>query len=365
MNRAISNGGIYRSFLAEIRFRDFEVCWAGPNPVGPGFCFGSEDGSLLFTGDDGSAPDPPVKGTMSGEAVNGVAGLGRWLTVTSRQEVTFWTLPEKKTETVFGAVFPHGAHDVITTADGAFVAPLGRTGVMTIKPPFDEKHPVTVSGGKKEGLNFYRIVSLRSGNGQDVLACAARGAGIGATEFQWDRELHNLNTVTFDELDVVDICAIGGAGSLAVAAVARNGVLILLRDVFQDKHPITMKFDNVRGAAYRLMSCRGHLFLLTSKAMYLLVRFVDRFMAGEPVGSITTPMLVMDMEAADANLCGDRWVLVVMSDGVRRYDVGRIHDSVPDFISRGETEEMQPRAISPTWKRHGIQQRRQLVGATE
>src|SRR5712692_3204150 len=148
MNRAISNGGISRSFLAEIPFRDFEVCWAGPNPVGPGLCFGSEEGWLLFTDEDGARLAQPAKGTMSGEAVNGVAGLGRWLTVTSRGDVTFWTLPEKKGEKAFCAVFPHGAHDVISTADGSFVAPLGRAGVMTIKAPFDEKHPVTVSGGE-------------------------------------------------------------------------------------------------------------------------------------------------------------------------------------------------------------------------
>jgi hypothetical protein len=93
MNRTISNGGASRLFLAEIRFRDFEICWAGPNPVGPGFCFGSEGGRLLFTDEDGSPPDhPPDKGTMSGEAINGAAGLGRWLTVTSRQDVTFEVL---------------------------------------------------------------------------------------------------------------------------------------------------------------------------------------------------------------------------------------------------------------------------------
>jgi hypothetical protein len=361
----MSQGGASRTFMADIRLRDFEICWAGPNPVGPGFCFGSEDGWLLFTDDDGAAPSHPVKGTLSGEAVNGVAGLGRWLTVTSREDVSFWTLPEKKGEKVFCAVFPHGAHDVISTDDGSFVAPLGRTGVMTLKPPFDEKPAVTVSGGPKEGLNFHRVVSLRSGSGQEVLACAARRAGIGATEFRWDRESHNLSTVTFEELDVVDICAIGGAGSLAVAAIARNGALILLRDVFQDKHPITMRFDNVKGTAYRLLSCRGHLFLLTSKAIYVLARLVDKFLAGEPVGSITTPMLVMMMDAADANLCGDRWLLVVMSDGVRRYDIGQIHDSVPNFILRGEIQEMQPTEISPTWKRQGIQQSRQLVEATQ
>jgi hypothetical protein len=298
---------------------------------------------------------------MSGEAVNGVAGLGRWLTVATREDVTFWNLPEKEGEKASCVVFPHGAHDVIATAEGSFVAPLGRTGIMTIKPPFDEKHSVTVSGGEKEGLNFYRIVRLRSGNGQEVLAFATRKAGIGATEFRWDREAQNVSTVTYDELDVVDICAIGSADSLAVAAVAGNGTLILLRDIFQDKCPITMKFDNVTGMAYRLMSCRGHLFLLTSKAMYVLAGLADRFLAGEPVGSTTTPMLVMHVDGADANLYGEQWLLVVTPDGVRRFDVGQIHDSMPDFISQGEIQEMQPRVISASWKRHGIQQSRQLV----
>jgi hypothetical protein len=364
MTRATSNGNASQSFLAEIRFHDFEVCWAGASPFGPGFCFGSEDGQLLFTDEDGKALGYPVKGSLSGEAVNGVAGWGKWLTVTSRQDVSFWTGPEKEGDKISCVMFPHGAHDVIATADGCFAAPLGRAGVMTIKPPFDEKHPVTVNGAEKEGLNFYRIVSLRSGGGQEVLGCAVRRAGVGATEFRWDRESHNLSTVTFDELDVVDICAIDRGGSLAVAAVARNGALILLRDVWQDKHPITIKFDNVTGTAYRLLSCRGHLFLLTSEAMYVLASLAGRFLAGEPVSSVTTPMLVMPFEAADANLCGDRWLLVVMPDLVRRYDVGRIHDSVPDFISPGEIQEMQPRPISPSWRRKDIPQSRQLVEAT-
>src|SRR5262249_45431659 len=152
----------------------------------------------------------------------------RWLTVTTREDVTFWTLPKRNEEKPFRAVFPHGAHDVIATADGCFAAPLGRAGIMTVKPPFDEELSVTVSGGEKADFNFYRIVSLRSEAEREVIACAARSAGVGATEFRWDRESHNLSTFTFDELDVVDVCAIDPAGSLAVAAVARNGALILL-----------------------------------------------------------------------------------------------------------------------------------------
>jgi hypothetical protein len=40
----------------------FEVCWAGPSPLPQAkLCFGSVDGRLLFTNEDGAAVADPVK----------------------------------------------------------------------------------------------------------------------------------------------------------------------------------------------------------------------------------------------------------------------------------------------------------------
>ena len=234
---------------------------------------------------------------------------------------------------------------------------------MTVKPPFDDQHPISVSSGELPGLNIYRVVSLRSDTTQELLACAARGAGVGVTRIRWDQESHNLSALTFDGLDVVDVCAIGGAGSLALAAVARNGVLILIRDVLEDKQPVTRRFDKIVGTPYRLLCAQGLLFLLTSKALYVLARLAEQFVAGDAIGNIATPMLVLPLEGSDANLSGHRWLLIVTPDGVMRYDVTDIHDHVPESVARGEIQEFRPGTVSPVWRRQEIPQSRQPVGA--
>src|SRR5438132_13390083 len=57
---------------------EFEVCWAGPHPFHAGFCFGSTDGKIILTDEEGMPLAPPRKGSASGEAINGVAGVGTW-----------------------------------------------------------------------------------------------------------------------------------------------------------------------------------------------------------------------------------------------------------------------------------------------
>src|SRR5205085_5417210 len=205
--------------------------------------------------EDGRETHDPLKASATAEAINGVACINRWLTVSTRETVTFWNLPSEKRK-LDCVICPHGAHGVIATSSGSFLAPLGRTGIMAIRPPLDPSHAVTVIGGEAEGMSFYRLVSLRSQDGSEVLACAARFGGVAATEFRWDRDSQKLSTATFPGLDVVDVCAIGSdPRSLAVAAVGRDGTIVLTRDALHDKRPITLKFETVQGTAYRLLSC--------------------------------------------------------------------------------------------------------------
>jgi hypothetical protein len=108
-----------------IRFHEsFAVCWAGPHPFAPGLCFGSEDGMVLFTDEQGRALSLPGKGSVSGEAVNGVACMGTWVAVSTRQEVNFLPLPGTEGGHSFGVAFPYGAHGVSATPSGYFIAPL-------------------------------------------------------------------------------------------------------------------------------------------------------------------------------------------------------------------------------------------------
>jgi hypothetical protein len=359
-----SNGGVERPLFSHVRFNELEVCWAGPHPFRAGFCFGTEDGRLLFTDELGNdCYGGPTKGSISGEAINGVASWRQWLMVTTRREANLVTLlPMSAENKTLAAIFPAGAHGVITTVSGYFVCPLGPSGLMVVKPQLGVEQFVTVLGGPEGSPYVYRVISLGAPGGKEILACATRKDGVSVVQFGEQERKHNLNTITFDGLDVVDVCTLNpGADSLAVAAVDRDGTLILFRDVLQDNKPVTMKFDTVEGTAYRLLSCRGHLYLLTSKGLYVLGKLAERFVGGESIEAATTPVLPLPMEAVDANLYKDQWLLVVLTDEVRRYDIGLIHESTPEFISHGEMLELQPRASSPSWRRKDVTQNSRQV----
>jgi len=174
----------------QFKSQDFEVCWAGANPFEPGFCFGSENGAILLTDEGGKAIHAVRAGSISQEAVNGVAGLGTSLAVSTRKEITIWTFPQNLGEKTLVAQFQSGAHGVILSATGYFVAPLGRTGIMAARAPFqqgDAVRSVTVIRGDIPGLYIYKVISLEGDQGREVLVCAARRGGVGATEFQWEQ----------------------------------------------------------------------------------------------------------------------------------------------------------------------------------
>jgi hypothetical protein len=341
----------------QIGFPDgFKVAWAGPNPIERGLCFGSVDGRILFTDEEGIALRPPRKGSFSGEAINGVARVDTWVAVTTRQEVTFYPLPGTEGPPSSALVFPHGAHGITTTPSGYFIAALGRTGIMAVRPPFGVETPVTVHGADDAGLYAYRVISLRSEGAGEVLACAARGGGIAAGKFSGSRQTHTMTTATFEDIDVVDICPLcAGKDSLAVAALGRDGSLVLSQDVLTDKTPVTMKFQTVQGVAYRVLSCEGDIYLLTSKGMYVLGKLAARFLGKEVASGTTTPVLV-PMEAVDANFADNRWLLVVTPDEVRRFDADVIHQGIPERLAHGQIQEFQPIMLSPDWEWHGIPQ---------
>lgn len=358
MNSFVDNGDAFIVPFAPIRFPEgFEVCWAGPHPFQMGLCFGSLDGKILFADEGGVPLRPPRQGSHSSEAINGVACAGTWVVVTTRQELNFWPLPGTEGGHRFGLAFPYGAHDVTTTQSGYFVAPLGRTGILAVQPPFSLDTPVTVYCFDKSGLYAYRAISLRSQTGTEVLACASRRGGIAAAKFSGSQQKLPMTTATFNGIDVVDICPLDpGADSLAVVALGRDGTLILSRDVLQDKKPLTMKFSSIKGVAYRVLSCRGDLYVLTSKGIYVLGKLAARFLAKELVRGVSTPVLPVPMEAADANLAADRWLLVVLTNEVRKFDVDFIHQSVPEQLEHGEFQEYQETTLSPDWQHFDIEE---------
>src|SRR5207249_1396785 len=132
-----------------------------------------------------------------------------------------------------------------------------------VKPGATEINPIGVSNSDKQTLNFCRVLALPGEKGTDLIVCAGRRGGIGFTPFQEGTRNLTLNTIKFDALDMVDVCSIGTPDKpLAVAAVGRDGSLVLFRDIVNDKKPQTVKFNGVKGIVYRVLSVRGDIYLL-------------------------------------------------------------------------------------------------------
>lgn len=330
MNGAPLKGGTPHPYFTQIKIANFDVSCVGPDPFRSGFGFGSDDGKLVFT-DEVGMPFANMNGSRSGEAINGIASIGRSLAVSSRREVTVRTWTREHPDRLTVSVAPHGAHGISSTPGGYYVAPLGRTGIMVLRAESGPDDPVSVLTSEKESMYFYRVLARPGRNGREQLLCAARRGGIGITEIQWGQSTYNMRTATFPGLDAVDVCFVGGeAGSPAIAAVGRDGSLILARDMLHDRNHITIKFATVQGTAYRLLSSGGDLFLLTSQGLYGLMGLGERLLLGKLAERLPTSVLAMPMEAVDANMIGGRWLLVVMPDEVRRFDVKQIAKETQD-----------------------------------
>jgi hypothetical protein len=338
----------------------FEVCWAGPNPGFPGFCFGSTDGMVLFVDEEGrplnvSWLQNPFKGSHSGETINGVARAGTWIAVSTRADVNLWPWPATEGGHERGWAARYGAHGISTTTNGYLIAAHGRNGIMVIEPTFPPDDAVTALSDSKDGLYAYRVISLMSSSGKEVLACATRTGGIAAGEFTGPQTTHKMRTATFGGLDVIDVCALDSTTpSLAAAALGRDGSIVLFRDVLNDEKPVTMKFKKVGGTAYRILCHAGELYVLTDKGMFVLGKLAARFLAGELHDDVVTQVLAVPMDAIDANLAGDHWLLVVTPDEVRRFDADWIHANVPEDSSGPDVEAVGAVVLSRNWQRHDI-----------
>jgi hypothetical protein len=348
MTGALANGDTLHPFFTPIKLAEFEVSCVAPNPFRNGFSFGSDDGKVMFT-DDVGTPSATIIGSPSGEAINGIASFGKSFAVSSRHEVTLRSRSEEHFRSYDVLQISLGAHGICATPGGHYIAPLGGSGIMVLRVDSAPGDPAWVMTTEKESMNFYRIVARRTRDGEDLLICAARQGGIGVVQANWGENTYTMRTATFPELDAVDICHVGGNPlSPALAAVGRDGTLVLARGLLHDENPLTMKFDAVKGRAYRLLSARGHLFLLTSSGLYGLMNLGARLLEGFPTGKFTTPIFVMPMEAVDASLIGDRWLMAVLPDEVYRLDLEFIHNNTPRNIGAGEIRAMTSETVEAT-----------------
>lgn len=358
MSRRHINGVATPFPYLSITFDAFEVSWAGANPFQRGFCFGLDDGRLLFT-DEEEEPlyNGPTEGSISSEAVNGVAACLRSWAVSTRSEVVLRTPPLRHEDKFLTTVLPVGTHGVLATESGYFVAPLGLAGLMVVKPERPSLQPVVLNNALEVGPYFYQVICLRTSSRREVLVCALRRDGVGILPFSGTATSQRLATIAFDGLDVVDVCALApGSESLAAAALGKDGTLVLIRDALQDKVPLTLKFDGVKGTAYRVLPWRGHLCILTSDGIYMLAHLAERFVAGEAIEGMCRSLFPLPMEAVDICSYQDQWLLVVLADEVRMYDLEKMDSIISDPVAEGQIQTLSLTPLFPKWIQAGIEQ---------
>ena len=226
---------------------------------------------------------------------------------------------------------------------------------MVVEPPFRPEASVTTLS--EEGLYVYRVISILSDAGREVIACAARSGGVVAGDYSGPQTT-KMRTATASGLDVIDICPLTAGVEVACRGMllGRDGRIMLFRDVLTDDKPVTMKFKKVQGTAYRLLSHSGDLYVLTSKGLYVLGKLASRFLARELYTGVITQILTAPMDAIDANLAGDRWLLAVLPDEVRRFDAAWIHDNVPEVGAVDGDQDFQSARVSQDWQWNDVEQ---------
>jgi hypothetical protein len=351
MSGTRSNGAEQPVLFKSIAIEGFDVTWAGENPLGSGFAYGSDDGRMIVADETGDPRTKPMKVTRFEEAINGIASFHASFAVSTRREVSFHSITSIQPPMLASAYAPHGSHGVTVAPSGHFVGALGRTGIMMARAAATGGDFFGVLLPGKEGMYFYRVIAEKGANGRDFLACAIRRHGIGVAEVLWGQNAYNMRTATFGGLDVVDVCSLGGTPeSPSIAAIGADGTVLLVHDAMRNENPATIKFDTVEGTAYRILSTQGHVFVLTDRGLFVLMGLAENLITGAVSEDSVTPLFVVPMEAVDANLVGDRWLLVVMPDEVRIFDVQQIVADTPGQMPDAGVRPVRLTKLTPEWQ---------------
>lgn len=322
--------------FTSMRIEGIEPSWAGPNPFVSGFCFGSEDGMVALTDENGTVIGEPHLMSPSHEAINGVAGFDRFLAACTRQELTVWALPEPPGEKATVATLQQGVHGIFASSTKQFVAPLGHAGLMIVKPSADRQSIFSVYPFDDGEIDIYQTQELPVAGPRHFFVAACRSKGVGLIEYCSEKETLEFECGNFPGLDVIDVATAGNAEyPYAVVAAGIGGEVLLFRDIVNHEAPILLDYKKkFEGKTYRILTAHGHIFVLTSKAMHVLGGVANR-LTQPTLDEREAPMMKISMEAVDANICSDRWLLTVMHDEVRRYDIRQIDAMIAEFAAHG------------------------------
>jgi len=327
---------------------DFEVSWAGENADG-GLCFGSEDGRVIVGEADGSGFLEPIKLVDSGESVNGVAFASQLLAVSTRCDVVFIDLKPRDQGGGTKTFYDGGTHGVLATSMGGVVAPLGPAGILSMRPSAGPIQPMKVSSPAQPGFNLTKLAHLSRDGHLDVFACAAGKNGVLAVNIGPDGPVDS-RYFRAPGLDVADVTSLSSPDwPFAAVALGADHSLHFCRDLRTDVPLRNLSFEGLRGTAYSILQAKGHLFLLTSEALYAFPGLAARFLKDEPLAGAARAG-IWPIRAVEAYVACER-LLIVMPERVFEATI----EEVVDLCEATPTTTLRSNLVETPWESpHGV-----------
>jgi hypothetical protein len=258
--------------------------------------------------------------------VTGVAFWDSFMAVSTPNKIVIqYHNPEKKQAKETGVEV--GAHGILATPSGRFLAPIGVGGLLEIKPDLNISGFPNLHAPKGRVLNFYSAVSLPGvslpGDGSETIVCSTRRDGIALVSLPQQDSGGRVRVKPCEGVDVVDVCALGYPDwPGAVAAIGIDCSVFLMKNGLEEVGPLALRFAGMQGNAYRILSARGNLFVLTSEFLYVLTELAHRFVHGNhlEIGG-ATPVRAIPLRAVDMFLAYDQWLLIILPEYVVSVDI--------------------------------------------
>jgi len=348
---------VHKFHPTEIRLPGFEAAWAGEIPSKEGYCFGSTDGRLWFTQINSPLPGAkPIKVTSSDAPVTGVAFWDDFMAVSTPNEIVLQYHNHQENVAKQTGV-EVGAHGILATRSGRFLAPIGIDGLLEIKPDVKANDYPSLHAPKGRTLNFYSAVLLPDDR-NEAIACGTRRDGISLVRLPHEGSGGRIRVIPCEGVDAVDVCALGSPDSpLAVGAIGLDCSVFLLKNALEDVGPLALRFVGMQGNAYRILSTGGNIYVLTSDFLYVFVGLAERFLQGVNLGG-TISVRAIPLQAVDMFLAYDQWLLVIMPDLVLAIDTHSFLDEpLEETFFNGQQERMQQRDVlaTATWPQSRIE----------
>jgi hypothetical protein len=310
------------------RYPNEDISWAGECTWTGGICFGTDDGNLLLPAYDGAKPQSWL---INRDTVNGMAFGTQFAVASSPTEVTW--LPRGGELHV---LYAGGAHDVVALTPTLFLAPLGPHGILSLMRDSD-RWRVGIGTAKGEQTFIYRLCPLHPQTGRHLVAGAGRTKGLVLYECD---SLGGDFTLSFRDLpdyDLVDVCHLHSPNHpCAVAALASDRTLFVTPDI-RKVVPIQLTVSDLEGTGYTLKALGSHLIVLTSRALYILENFIEKFAKGELQAPSKSPVYTLPVEASEVYVAYDEYLLLEADDAIHALRIKELLDSAAQSNSERPT----------------------------